>query len=371
MAQILRRTWAEIDLPALSRNLKLLSAARPQTAVMAVVKANAYGHGAHAVATALSAAGVRHFAVATLDEAIALREAGIGGEILILGYTPPEAGEKLLSYGITQALLSADYAAALWAACPAPIKCHFAIDTGMHRIGLDAAAPATAEAVIRLWAGRFALTGIFTHLCAADSADEASAAFTNAQLSRFRAVADRVRDLGLAAHCLNSAGGIAYSEAESDFWRLGILLYGLSPNPATPLPAGIRPVLAWRTVVATFKTVPAGETVGYGRTWQAARDSVIATLPVGYADGYDRRLSNRGCVLLHGKRAPGVGRVCMDQTMVDVTDIPAARVGDTVTLLGEDGGATLTADEMASLIGTIGYEIVTGISPRVPRIYQE
>ncbi|MBQ8858372.1 MAG: alanine racemase [Clostridia bacterium] len=367
----MRRTWAEIDLPALSRNLKLLSDRRPQTAVMAVVKADAYGHGAPAVATALSRAGVRHFAVATVGEALALREAGIGGEILILGYTPPEAGEVLLQNDLTQTLLSEDYAAALWAACPAPIKCHFAVDTGMHRIGLDATNPHAAAAVIRRYAARFSLMGIFTHLCAADTTDEASVAFTRAQIAAFRAVADRVRDLGLSAHCLNSAGGLAYPAAESDFWRLGILLYGLSPNPATPLPAGICPVLAWRTVVATLKTVPAGETVGYGRTWQATRDSVIATLPVGYADGYDRRLSNRGYVLLRGCRAPIVGRVCMDQTMVDVTDIPAVRVGDTVTLLGEDGGATLTADEMAVTIGTIGYEIVTGISARVPRIYKE
>lgn len=337
---------------------------------MAVVKANAYGHGAPAVASALSAAGVRHFAVATVGEAVALREAGIEGEILILGYTPPEAGKVLLENDLTQTLLSEDYAAALWAACTAPIKCHFAIDTGMHRIGLDAADPMAAEAAIRLWAGRFALTGIFTHLCAADTADEASVAFTRAQIAAFRAVADRVRDLGLTVHCLNSAGGISYPEAESDLWRLGILLYGLSPNPDTPLPAGICPVLAWRTVVAALKTISVGETVGYGRTWQATRDSVIATLPVGYADGYDRRLSNRGCVLLHGRRAPVVGRVCMDQTMVDVTDIPDARVGDTVTLIGTDGGKNLTADEMASTVGSIGYEIVTGISFRVPRIYK-
>ena len=315
--------------------------------------------------------GVRHFAVATLEEAITLREAGIAGEILILGYTPPEAGEALLRYDLTQTLLSADYADALWAACPAPIKCHFAVDTGMRRIGLDAAAPDAAEAVIRRFARRFALTGIFTHLACADERDAASVSFTKRQIAAFRALADRVRDLRLVAHCLNSAGGLSCPEAESDLWRLGIALYGLSPSPQIPLPAGVLPVLAWRTVVATLKTLPAGAAVGYGRTWTAARESVIATLPVGYADGYDRRLSSGGQVLLHGHRAPIVGRVCMDQMMVDVTDIPSVRAGDTVTLLGTDGGDRITADEMAALIGTIGYEILTGISPRVPRIYRE
>lgn len=372
MAEVLRRTWAEVDLAQLVKNVEIyrggLSA---DTAVMAVVKADAYGHGAAAVAPALQEAGVSHFAVATVDEAIALRRAGVTEEILILGYTPPENAALLEEYDLTQALLSPEYAADLAAACSAPIKCHFAIDTGMNRIGLDADDPAATAAVIRQYATKLRLTGIFTHLCVADSAAGEDVAFTREQIEKFQNVATRVSDIPLLAHCLNSAGGLFYAKTHSALARLGIVMYGLRPDYANTLPAGIRPTLAWKTVVAMVKTVYPGESVGYGRAARPTREMRVATLPVGYADGYNRRLSNGvGYVLLHGKRAPVVGRVCMDQIMVDVTDIPATRAGDEVILLGESGGECLTADDMAQALGTIGYEVVCNISARVPRIYR-
>ncbi len=372
MAKVLKRTWAEVDLAQLVKNVEIYRGGLPaDTTVMAVVKANAYGHGAAAVAPALQGVGVLHFAVATVDEAIELRRAGITGEILVLGYTPVENAPLLLEHDLTQTLISAEYAAALWWACPAPIKCHFAIDSGMNRIGMDADDPAAAAAVIRQYAAKFRLTGFFTHLCVADSAAEENIAFTYEQIAKFRAVADRVADLGLAAHCLNSAGGLFYATADSALARLGIVMYGLHPDYANTLPSGIRPVMSWKTVVAMLKTVHPGEAVGYGRTAHITRPTRVATLPVGYADGYNRRLSGGvGYVLIHGKRAPVLGRVCMDQMMVDVTDILDVQTGDEVVLLGESGDERLSADDMAQALGTIGYEVVCDISPRVPRVYR-
>ncbi len=363
------RCWAEIDLNQLRRNLRVYRSQLPAGAeIMAVVKANAYGHGSRDVAKALYGEGVRRFAVAALSEGISLRPVLPDTELLILGYTPVEDAPLLSAYRLTQALVSREYADALAEAATAPIDCCYAVDTGMRRIGLDAEDPDSAEAAIRAVRAPLRLTGLFTHLCVADAPQDAeSAAFTRRQAALFDAVLDRVSDLPLArSHCLNSAGGLFLGRAGTV--RLGIVLYGLKPDAANVLPEGIRPVLSWKCRVAMVKTVRTRDTVGYGRTWAAPEERRIATLTVGYADGYSRALSNRGWVLLHGRRAPITGRVCMDQIMVDVTDIPETRMGDTAVLLGRDGEETLTADDMAALTGTIGYEIVCDISIRVPRI---
>ena len=376
----IRRCWAEVDLEVLRRNCELYRESLPEDAeIMAVVKADAYGHGSCPAARTLQKAGIKYFAVASLDEALTLRNGGIQGEILILGYTPPEGCALLSEHDITQTLVSEEHAEVMAAECEklhragmAPVRCHFAIDTGMNRIGLDGENPEQCGEVIRRYAAApgMKMEGIFTHLCAADTEDDEAREFTGRQRMLFEHVREEISDLGLPhCHCMNSAGG-RYIPAGGDAWvRLGIILYGLKPDYSNELPEGIRPALEWKSVVAMVKDLEPGETVGYGRTFRAERPMRIATIPTGYADGYSRALSNRGYVLIHGMRAGIRGRVCMDQMMVDVTDIPGVSMGDEVVLLGADGEEYLSADDMAEMIGTIGYEVVCDISPRVTRVY--
>lgn len=375
---VIKRCWVEINLSQLRENYRIVKNLLSADAqIMGVVKADAYGHGDVVVARLLEEMGVRLFAVATLGEAIGLRQAGIGGEILILGYTPPELAEEIYTYNITQTLLSEEYAEALSCATTRRLKVQFAIDTGMNRIGLDGEeAEACAEA-IRKYAKCFDMQGIFTHLCVADSTEEDDIIFTERQMELFAAVAERVDDLAMPyVHCLNSAGGIYHYEKARGLGlggivRLGIVLYGLHPDRSNPLPKGIAPALSWKTVVSIAKSIHAGETVGYGRTYTAEKDLRVATLPVGYADGYNRGLSGKGYVLIHGKRARILGRVCMDQMMVDVSEIPEVAPGDEVILLGQSGAERITADDMGAMLDTIGYEIVCDISKRVERLYLE
>lgn len=355
------RSWVEIDIAACVQNYQILKGfLLPNQEGMAVVKANAYGHGDCRIASALQDAGVRNFAVSNVEEAVRLRKAGIQGQILILGYSPVEAVGLLQEYDITQAIVSEAYGRLLPSA---DIKVQAAIDTGMNRIGLDADHPQECARVIHELNRKFHLNGIFTHLCVADDASENE--FTQGQVQKFREVAELVSDLNLEyVHCNNSAAGL-WHNTYGNLVRLGIVLYGLKPAYENVLPEGIRPILQWKSIIAMLKDVYPGETVGYGRTYAVRKPMRLATIPTGYADGYDRRLSNRGTVLIHGYRAPVVGRVCMDQMMVDVTDIPEVDLGDEVLLLGKE----YNADDMAADIGTIGYEIVCGISERVPRKY--
>ena len=362
------RTWAEVDLSALRKNYEIYRDAVSPRPVMAVVKADAYGHGAVPVARALSRLGVRSFAVAALSEAVALREAGVAGEILILGYTPPEQAGELARYGVTQAVVSAAHGEAL-AQTGVPVSCHVAVDTGMRRIGLDGDDPDGCAAAVRALAARLPVTGIFTHLCASDTPDGDSVAFTKGQIARFEAVADRLSDLGLTAHVLNSAGGLFYKTRLPGPVRLGIVLYGQKPDPGNTLPAGIRPVLSLKSTVSLVKELKAGDSVGYGRTYTAAAPLRLATVSAGYADGVPRLLSNNGEVLIRGRRAPIVGRVCMDQTTVDVTAVPGAAPGDPVTFIGRDGDEEIGAEEVAARSFTISYEILSSIPRRVERVY--
>lgn len=356
-----RRCWIEIRRDILLNNYRIYrSQLREGQRVMAVVKADAYGHGAAEAARTLQAEGCTDFAVSNIDEAAELRETGITGQILILGYTPPEEAERLVRYDITQALLDEEYAESL---ADRGVRAQFALDTGMNRVGLDADDPAYCEEVIRAYADRFTLTGLFTHLCVADTPSETQ--FTNRQIDRFFAVAERVADLQLPEiHCLNSAGGLWHNRGGT-LARLGIILYGLKPDAANTLPAGIRPVLTWKSVVSLVKTVRPGETVGYGRAYRAETARRIATVSAGYADGYSRTLSGKGTVFIHGKPAPIVGRICMDQMTVDVTGIPSVRPGDEAILLGNG----YTADDMARQTGTIGYEVLCNIGQRVPHVW--
>jgi len=364
-----KRSNVQINCSLIGKNLSIYRRELKHTQlIMAVVKADAYGHGDRVIAKYLSDSGIRHFAVSNLDEAIHIREAGVEGQVLILGYTPVERAEELLQYDITQALLSEDYAERL-ARTNLPVKSQFALDTGMRRIGLNADAPDECDKIIRkAYSSSLQLNGLFTHLCVADTPEQNK--FTEKQIKLFEEIATRVSDLNLPyCHCMNSAGGLWHKSDVSCFARLGIILYGLKPDYMNVLPDGIEPVLTWKSVVSMVKEVKPGDTIGYGRSFTVEHSMRVATIPTGYADGYPRLLSNKGWVLINGNKAPIVGRVCMDQMMVDVTDIPNVEYESEVVLIGKSGDETITADDLANLIGTIGYEIVCGISKRVERIY--
>lgn len=374
--QIEQRSWIEVDLDQLMSNYNIYKSMLPQgTEIMAVIKADAYGHGDHLVSRWLSREGCRLFAVSNIDEAISLREAGIDGEILILGYSSPKFARLLYSQHLTQALVSEQYAEAL-AQTGYSVKCQFAIDTGMNRIGLDGDDQKKCCSVIRHYADRLNIDGIFTHLCVADEDDEESTGFTKMQISKFKAIVDGVSDMNLPyIHCYNSAGGMKYLPGKSEhpvdrIVRLGIVLYGLKPCISMELPIGVRPAVSWKSVVSMVKDVHPGETIGYGRTYKVEKESRIATIATGYADGLNRLLSNKGFVIISGKKAPIVGRICMDQTLVDVSEIEGVEMGTVVTIIGESNGVEYTADEMANDLGTIGYEVMCNITKRVQRFYK-
>ena len=361
----LNRSWVEVDLEQIRENYRIYKKSVLSDEIMAVIKADAYGHGDVEVASVLQAEGVKIFAVSNIEEVITLRDAGITGEILVLGHTPEVCSERLLKYNITQALLDENYAKML---ANKGVIAQFAIDTGMNRIGLDADNPNNCEKIIRKYFDSFELTGMFTHLCVADKDTKDCKSFTEQQIGKFGDVAKRVEDLNLTyVHCMNSAGGLFHRANKNirEIARLGIILYGLKPDYFNVLPAGIKPALEWKSVIAMIKNVHSGESIGYGRTFIAEHEMKVATIPTGYADGYRRELSNKGKVEINGKEVSVVGRVCMDQIMVDVTELDL-EYGDEVTLIGE----YYTADDMARDIGTIGYEIVCGISKRVSRIYK-
>ena len=370
----IRPTRAEIDLGALTRNHATLRAAAPGVDVLAVVKADAYGHGAVPVSRALEAAGVRFLGVALVEEGLALREAGLQSDILVLGGAYDGGWETLLEHRMIPVVFRPEHLTALEAAARArgtTARAHLKVDTGMGRLGvLPGDVPAFLEAARAC--RRVELQGLCSHFANADLAD---AALTGLQVSRFRTALGQMRAAGFEPrwrHLSNSAGLLALPEArdgvEMNLARPGLALYGLVPAPWLRPSRTLEPVLSWKTAVVHLKAVPAGTPVSYGSTWTAPRPSRIATLPVGYADGWSRLLSNRGAVLVRGRRAPIVGRVCMDLCMVDVTDVPGAEVGEEVVLLGTQGAETQDAHQLAALQGTIAYDVLCAIGGRVPRV---
>lgn len=376
ISQTEKRSWIEIDLDQLSVNYLSYKKLLPKgTQIMAVIKADAYGHGDVHTAKWLSTLGCRLFAVSNIDEAVGLREAGIEGEILILGYTSPKYARIIYCQNLTQTIVSEEYANAI-AATGYRVKCQMAIDTGMNRIGINADNIDKCSEVIRALGNKLDINGIYTHLCVADDEAPESRKFTNHQISKFRELAKTIADLHLPyVHCFNSAGGLYYINNEHDdspirsIVRLGIILYGSKPDYNNILPQNIKPILTWKSTISMVKSVPKGETIGYGRTFTTFRPSKIATVTTGYADGLNRLLSNKGQIMVNGQVAPIVGRICMDQTLIDVTDIDDVKMGDCVTLLGKSGNISYSADDMASDLGTIGYEVLCSISKRVQRFY--
>ena len=372
-----RTTWIEVSRSALTHNLHLLrSRLTPGAQLMAVVKANAYGHGAAETARTLQQAGADRFAVATLTEAVELRQAGIMRPILVLGYTPPWHAASALAHAITLTVFELETATAFHAAAQAAgqrLTVHVKVNTGMNRLGVrPEAAPALLTALTAL--DGLAVEGIFTHFATSDETDKTHA---EAQFTRFQALLDALRRAGLRpplAHAANSAALLTMPHTHLDMARSGIALYGLDPDMTQcTLPAGFRPALAWKARVTQVSDLAPGEAVSYGREFIASRPMRTATLPIGYADGFPRRPQTWGSVLIHGQHAPILGRVCMDQTVVDVTAIEAAtgpvRQGDEVVIIGRQGEANLSAEIASARVGTNNYDIVSRILARVPRIY--
>ncbi|MBO5572563.1 MAG: alanine racemase [Ruminococcus sp.] len=378
MKPYLKRAWAEISLPQLRKNVEIIrSLNSDKTEIMAVVKADAYGHGdEHIVRCLANDCGIRYFAVSNLDEAIAVRKFAPQGEILILGYTPPEYAHEISMYNIIQGVVSTEYAEALVQNTPQPIRCHIKIDTGMGRIGLkhDTPQQCAAEIAEMMKIDKLSVEGIYTHFAVADSDDPDNIAYTDKQEKFITDTYDVLAAQGIKLphlHFMNSAATCYRNSERSTLSRAGIILYGLHPDVSLDIPEGLEPLMELKAVISHVKTVSKGDCISYGRTFRADREMRIATVTIGYADGYSRLLSSKGEILVHGKRCMITGRVCMDQLMIDVSDVPEAKAGDIVTLIGKEGDDRITADDLAQIYGTIGYEVVCGISKRVPRIYIE
>lgn len=380
MAEFMKRTWVQIDLDVLRENYnKIRKAVRPDAEIMAVIKADAYGHGAEFTARELDEAGADRFAVSNLEEALQVRKAGIEKPILILGYTPPEYARQLAFNNISQAVFNSDYARRLSENAlkgGVELTVHIKVDTGMTRIGFtyqdnvrDAWAVDEIEAACRL--GGLYAEGIFTHFAKADEGERGEA-YTRLQFELFTDIIKRLQKRGVEfelRHCCNSAATVCYPEMQLDLVRPGIILYGLQPSSAQQIKLDLKPVMELKTVVSMIKDIQKDTPVSYGGDFVSQGDMRIATVPVGYADGYPRALSDKGEMLINGKRAEIIGRVCMDQLMLDVSDIENISEGLTVTAFGEDGGKVITVDELAKKIGVINYEIICGISKRVPRVF--
>jgi len=365
------RSWVEVDLDNFTHNwAQMRKLTGPSVRILQVVKADAYGHGAIRTARSAIHNGATYLGVACLSEAQALRAAGIDTPILILGYTPAWQARELILARCAATVFTADVARALSRAAgelAAGVTVHVKVDTGMGRLGLlpDEVLPFVSE--LACLPG-LRVEGLFTHFSVADATDKA---YTLAQLAAFREVVAGLDAAGLRPpllHAANSAATLELAETHLDMVRVGIAMNGLAPSAETPLPAEFRPDLTFKTQVAKVKELPAGSYVSYGNTYRTAGTQRIAVIPVGYADGFRRAPAHWGCVLVRGRRAPIVGRVCMDQTMIDVTRIPQVRQGDEVVLIGRQGHEELTVDEVASRLGTINYEVVSEILARVPRI---
>lgn len=372
----MRPVWAEIDLSAIKHNIEVLRGlTRPGALFMAVVKANGYGHGAIQVAEAAIAAGADRLGVATIEEAMQLSNAGISVPIHILTEIPSDQGDlcAAVNKGFVLTVCRRDFVDALSSAAletGKPAKVHIKVDTGMNRLGIPGN-PRDVAAFIEhmLNLGNVDIEGIFTHFA---TADDPSSDFPRVQMERFNNVLAALADRKICPpvrHAANSAAIITFPDSHLDMVRAGIAMYGLSPSAAMAGSADVKPALSLKTRISFIKDVPAGQGISYGLAFVTKKASRIATLPLGYADGYSRLLSNKTEVLVKGKRVANTGTICMDQFMVDVSDVPGAETGDECILIGQSGADRITAEDLAAKLGTINYEIVCAVSARVPRIY--
>lgn len=368
-----RRAWITVDCAALRHNLRVLQGhLAPGAQLMVVMKANACGMGLLPMARRLQEYGIRYFAVAELGEGVALRKAGITCEILVLGYTGPQQAEKLAGHDIIQTVVDLQHAHALNGA-GFPLRVHLKVDSGMNRLGESWRRPENLAAMFAL--PNLRVQGIFSHFSVSDSTGADDIAFTQMQAQRFYGVVDALQAQGLdvgLVHIQNSYGVVNHHQPQAALARVALLMYGV-PDTAGDVylnPADLRPVAALRARIAQVKRVDAGEEIGYGRAEKLAGERVLATVSLGYADGVPRALSGgKGRLLVNGRWAPIVGRVCMDMLMVDVTDIPDVRQGGVATFIGPDGDEEIRAEDVAAACGTISHELLCRLDPRVERIY--
>lgn len=375
MFRNLRAMWAEVDLDNLQHNLKQIKKICKDKEIIGVIKANAYGHGAMEIAPTLLKNGVSRLAVAVLSEAMELRMSGIKEPIMILGYTPPYLGDVLVDNDIEQAIYSYEDALELSKIAVLKrktLKIHIVVDTGMGRIGFLPTKESIEDVYKISELPNIKIEGVFSHF---SSADELDKSYTSYQMDNYMEFIHKVEAKNILIpikHIANSAAIIDLKHTHLDAVRAGIIMYGYYPsNYVLKDSVKLKPVMSLKTSIVHIKKIPAGEYISYGRTFKTERESVIATLPMGYADGYNRLLSNKGKVIVKGNFAPVVGRVCMDQCMIDVTDIEDLKVGDIVTIIGEENGISYTADDIASQIDTINYEVICNINKRVPRVYKK
>ncbi len=370
-----RPTWIEIDLGAIAHNFDLLrERLRPETKMLVPIKANAYGHGAFEVAKTLEAKGAAFFGVASIDEAVALRKKGIRSPLLILNAILEEEMEAVLEYDLTQTVCTEEFAKRLSDLAEKKkkkVSVHLKIDTGMGRLGVwHEEALALARSVKKC--EHLSVEGLYTHFANADGADPST---TTTQIYRFR---NLMRDLKKEellpplTHLANSAALLNFPDSHLNLVRPGLAVYGIDPHPKTKkaLSPGLRPALSLKSRIVFLKKTPKGRRISYGGTYTTSKETVIATLPIGYADGYNRFLSNKGEVLVRGKRVPVAGRVCMDQTMIDVGAVPEARIGDEVVLIGRQEREKVRVEDIATICNTISYEVLCWFSNRVPRVYR-
>ena len=369
------RAWAEIDLDALAHNIReIRKITSKESEVMGVVKADAYGHGVAQVSQTLLENGATRLAVATLDEAVQLRQKGFKVPVLILSYTDTSRSEELILNDITQAVFDIETAKVLSQAAvklQKNVKIHIKLDTGMTRVGFIPGEQAVEEIIAISKLPGIIVEGMFTHFASADETDKS---YTYMQFGKYMDTNRQLEGKGLhipLKHVCNSAGIMDFPEMHLDMVRAGIILYGLYPSQEVDKSRiALKPVMSFKAKVTLVKEVESDTCISYGRTFRTARKSRIATIPVGYADGYARLLSNKGRALVNGEEAPVVGRVCMDQCMLDITDFKnEVAVGDTAVLFGRQGGMEISMDEVAGKIGTITYEVACQIGKRIPRVY--
>ena len=371
------RAFAEINLTNFKHNIDVINNMLDDDCeIVGVVKANAYGHGAVQVASYFESIGIKHFAVACISEAIELRKSNIKGEIIILGYTPVCQKDELIKYDFTQALIDSKYAQEL-SELPGVVKCHVALNTGMNRIGENRDNIENIKSIYKM--KNLDITGIFSHLCRADSEAEEDILFTRKQIENFDYIIEKLKedkiDLG-EVHLQNSYGITTYREIHRDLARPGIILYGVPCDPSDeilcklPENEQFRPTMSLRCKVAMVKDVPAGENIGYGNNFTTTTPMKIATITIGYADGFSRAVSKKDFkVLVNGQYGRIIGNVCMDQTMIDVSNIDDVKEGDIVTLFGQDGDNYLPVNQLSKLSGTITNETLSCIGSRVERVY--
>ncbi|WP_197032663.1 serine racemase VanT catalytic subunit [Clostridium sp. KNHs205] len=366
------RAWLSIDTSNLLHNVKELQGImKGDCKLMAVVKANAYGHGSVETAASLNNAGIKNFAVATLNEGIELRLSGIRGEILVLGYTDVSYARELKEYRLTQTVVDYSYGIELESK-KIPVNVHIKIDTGMRRLGMESK---DLERIREIFSFKYLnVTGMFTHLCAADSRSLEDIYFTEKQTESFYRLVDELKAIGIKVpvHVQSSYGLLNYNELPCDYARIGIAMYGClsSAKDKTVIMPDLKPVLSLQSRLVLIRNIPAGESVGYGRVYQASEDRTIGILSIGYGDGYPRELSEgKGEVLIKGVKVPVIGRICMDQLMIDITGIQGIKRGDIATLMGGSANEMIPADEVADSAGTIANELLSRLGNRLPRIY--